>query len=294
MKNSLILMAGIGEVASIASFISLGVQLFDGCIKGFILLSAAQGLGSRAELLACQLEWEYFSLSNWAHAVGLLNEPPELNVPNAPLIQRTLANLEQLLTDTDRLKRDYGLDIKVSEEEVKAIHAPKRLFGRIADRGKPTFVNETAKVFSRRNNAWRKLIWGAVDAERLRLLLKDIRYFDKQLCGSLHPIEQRASSLEHDQMMRLILVQSLDKATIEALHIPLGSVDGAVAASAGLKQEGLRLNLIPGSSPSKMGELIMIFNLPILGRSSLESRSMHIHRLSCGSVSNRNSSISCR
>ncbi|MDI1491503.1 MAG: hypothetical protein OHK93_002712 [Ramalina farinacea] len=228
--------AGLGEAASIAAFISLGVQAFDGCIKGFVLLSAAQGLGSRADLLACQLEWEYYSLSNWAHAVGLLNDAPELNVFNPSL-----------------LKKDYGLEVKVTEEEVKAIHAPKRLFGRIADKGRPTFVNDTAKVFSRRNNAWRKLIWGAVDAERFRLLIKDIRYFNKQLHGSLHPIEQQASSLDHDQTMRSILVQSLDKATLEAMDIPLGSVDGAVAASARLKQEGLRLNLISSSNQSKKG-----------------------------------------
>lgn len=261
-------MAGIGEAASVAAFISLGVQVFDGCIKGFALLSAAQGLGSRADLLACQLEWEYYSLSGWAHAVGLLNDPPELNVFNPSLVQRTLANLEQLLTDTDKLKRDYGLEIKVTEEEVKAIHAPKRLFGRIADKGRPTFVNDTAKVFLRRNNAWRKLIWGAVDAERFRLLIKDIRYFNKQLQGSLHPIEQQANSLDHDQMMRLILVQSLDKATIEAMDIPLASVDGAVAASARLKQEGLRLNLISSSSRSKTGEQIPIFKFRILSSSS--------------------------
>ena len=287
-------MAGIGEAASIAAFISLGVQAFDGCIKGFALLSAAQGLGSRADLLACQLEWEYYSLSNWAHAVGLLNEPPGLNVFNPSLIQRTIANLEQLLTDTDKLKRDYGLEVKVTEEEVKAIHAPKRLFGRIADRGRPTFVNDTAKVFSRRNNAWRKLTWGAVDAERFRLLITDIRYFNKQLHGSLHPVEQQASSLDHDQTMRLILVQSLDKATIEALDIPLGSVDGAVAASARLKQEGLRLNLMSGPSRPKISEQISIFILSMLGRFPLESRPPCIHRSSCGSVLGCNSFEYCR
>lgn len=282
-------MAGIGEIASVAAFVSLAAQVFDGCIKGFVLLSAAQGLGSRADRLACQLEWEYYSLSNWAHAVGLLNDPPELNVFNPSLVQRTLANLEQLLTNTDKLKGDYGLEIQVTEEEVKAIHAPKRLFGRIADKGRPAFVNDTAKVFSRRNSAWKKLSWGAVDAERFRLLMKDIRYFNKQLHSSLHPIEQQASSLDHDQTMRRILVQSLDKATIEAMDIPLGSVDGAVAASARLKQEALRLNLISGSNQSKTGELILMSNPPILGRCSLESRSLHIHRSCCGSVSARHS-----
>jgi len=76
------------------------------CIKGFVLLSATQGFGSRAELLACQLEWEYYWLARWANAVSLLNDPPQVNVYSPLLVGKTVRTLEQLLTNTDRLKQD--------------------------------------------------------------------------------------------------------------------------------------------------------------------------------------------
>ena len=79
-------MAGIGEAASIASFVSLSFQLLDGCIRGFVLLSAAQDLGSRGDVLACQLEWEHYCLHQWARSVGLFKDPPELNASNPALI----------------------------------------------------------------------------------------------------------------------------------------------------------------------------------------------------------------
>jgi len=124
-------MAGLGEAASIVSFISLSVQLFDGCVKGFVLLSAAQDFGSRSDVLRCQLEWEHYCLNDWATTVGLFKEPPELNVPYPPIVQNTLSSLEQLLTNATKLKQDYGLDVAITDEELSEIQAPKRLFGRL-------------------------------------------------------------------------------------------------------------------------------------------------------------------
>lgn len=164
-------MAGLGEAASIASFVSLSFQLFDGCIKGFVLLSAAQELGSRGDVLACQLEWEQYCLHRWARTVGLFNDPPELNVSNPALVQNTLANLEQLLTNAAKLKAHYGLDVTLTEEEIREVHTPNRLFGFLLEKTKPQFINDTAKVYARRNNAWKKVKWGAIDSDRLRLLL---------------------------------------------------------------------------------------------------------------------------
>ena len=148
-------MAGIGEAASIISIVSLSVQLFDGCIKGFVLLSAAHELGSRGDTLRCQLEWEQYHLNDWATTVGLFRDPPELNVPYPPMVQRTLSNLEQLLTNATKLNQDYGLDVLVTDEDIRDVQTPKHLFGRILDKNKPRFLSDTAKVYSRRNSAWK-------------------------------------------------------------------------------------------------------------------------------------------
>ena len=242
-------MAGVGEAASIVSFISLSIQLFDGCVKGFVLLSAAQALGSRGDVLRCQLEWEHYCLNEWATTVGLFKEPPELNVPYPPIVQSTLSNLEQLLTDAAKLKNDYGLDVTITDEEIRGILEPKRLFGRILDKARPQFVNDTAKVYSRRNNPWKKLKWASVDEENLRLLLKDIRYFNKRLLGLLHNVDQRLKSSEDNAIMRSIVSQTSDKTLLDVMAGPLNTVDAAIAASARLKHRGLLLDLVGSTSP---------------------------------------------
>ena len=241
-------MAGLGEIASVASFISLSFQLFDGCIKGFVLLSAAQELGSRGDVLACQLEWEHYCLQRWARTAGLFNDPPELNVLNPALVQNTLANLEQLLTNAKTLKEDYGLDITLTEEEIREVHTPNRLFGYFLDKTKPQFINDTAKVYARRNNAWKRMKWGAVDSERLRLLLKDIRYFNKQLLNVLHPLDQHFNLTDGNSVLRSIVAQSPDKVFLDTMSGPLNLADDAVAAAARLRHKGLLLELIDSSS----------------------------------------------
>lgn len=247
-------MAGIGEVGSIASFVSLGFQLFDGCIKGFVLLSAAQELGSRGDVLACQLEWEHYCLHGWARTVGLFNNPPELNVSNPALVQNTLANLKQLLTDATKLKEHYGLDITVTEEEIREVHTPNGTFAQFLDKFKPQFINDTAKVYARRNNAWKKVKWGAVDSDKLSLLLKDIRYFNKRPLSVLHPSDQQLNYKDGNTVLRSIVSQSPDRALLDAMSVPLGTVDGAVAAAARLRHRGLLLELIrsPSCGPSSI------------------------------------------
>ena len=246
-------MAGIGEAASIVSFVSLSFQLLNGCIKGFVLLSAAQEFGARGDVLACQLDWEHYRLHQWARTVGLFDDPPQLNVLNPALVQDTLANLEQLLTNAAKLKEHYGLDITVTEEEIQEVHTSNRLFGFLLDRTKPQFVNDTARVYARRNNAWKKVRWGAVDSDRLRLLLTDIRYFNERLSAVLHPLEQKLDYRDTNSVMRSIVAQSPDRALLDAMSGPLDMVDSAVAAAARLKHKGLLLELIGSPSFGKFG-----------------------------------------
>lgn len=237
-------MAGIGEAASIASFVSLSFELFHGCIKGFVLLSEAQDLGSRGDVLACQLEWEHYGLHQWARSVGLFKDPPELNVSNPALIQNTLSNLEQLLTNSAKLKEHYGLVITPTEEEIREVHAPNRGFGYLLEKAKPQFINDTAKVYARRNSAWKKVKWGAIDSGRLRLLLKDIHYFNKRLLSVLHPLDQELNYRDENKVLRSIVAQSPDKALLDAMSGPLDMADDAVAAAARLRRKGLLLELI--------------------------------------------------
>ena len=164
--------------------------------------------------------------------------------PIPALVQNTLSNLEQLLTNAAKLKEHYGLVITPTEEETRMVHAPNRRFGYLLEKIKPQFTNDTAKVYARRSSAWKKVKWGAVDSDRLRLLLEDIRYFNKQLLSVLHPLEQVFNYRDGNTVLRSIVAQSPDKALLDAMSGPVDMADGAVAAAARLRHKGLLLDLI--------------------------------------------------
>ena len=237
-------MSVFGEVAA---GLSLTIQAFDGCIKGFVLLSAAQNFGRDAEVLVCQLDWEHYCLSRWARLVGLFGTPPKLDVTLPSLVHQTLRTLEQLLTDTQKLRVDYGLDICVTEEEVTEVSVARRGFGKLIDRTRPSFVSETARSYSRSNSAWRKVKWGAFDAEKFRGLLKDIRFFNERLQMVLSPTHHYENLRQQEEVMRSVVAKGPDKRTLDAMVSPLGTVSETVAASARLRGQGLSLNLIPAS-----------------------------------------------
>lgn len=246
---------GLEATAAIA-IVSFAIQLFDGCVKGFVLLSAACEFGGKVDVLKCRLEWEHFRLNNWATTAGLFNDPPQLNIRYPELVQATLANLEQLLGDVQKIKQDYGLVLSVTDDELK--DTPKHLFGRTWEKAKPQFVNNTAKVYSRRNNAWKKIKWASIDQTGLRLLLKDIKYFNERLESLLHPVDQGHYETDSNTVMRSIVTRSPDRASLDALSEPLDTVDGAIGASARLKQKGFLLDLLESSGSSTSGAIAPI------------------------------------
>ena len=137
-------------------------------------------------------------------------------------------------------------------KEIREMHTSNGTFARLLDKLKPQFINDTAKVYARRNNAWKKVKWGAINSDRLRLLLRDIRYFNERLSEALHPSDQQLNYKDGNTVLRSIVSQSPDKALLDAMSGPLGTVDGAVAAAARLRYQGLLLELIgpPRCGPS--------------------------------------------
>ena len=148
------------------------------------------------------------------------------------------------MTNAAKLKEHYGLVITPTDEEIREVHALSRHFGHLLEKTKPQFINDTAKVYARRNSAWKKVKWGAIDSDKLRLLLKDIHYFNKRLLSVLHPSDQEWSYRDGNTVLRSIVAQSPDKALLDAMSGPLGTADEAVAAAARLRHKGLLLELI--------------------------------------------------
>ena len=245
------------EASAIVGFVSLAIQAFDGCIKGIVLLSAAQGLGSRADVIQCQLQWENYQLNAWAGAVGIFNDPGELRVPLSSLaiVHSTLTKLNQLLESTTKLRENYGLKLDITEEEYKDVRTPQRFSGILKlDHFKPAFVNDTAKVYSRRNSPWKKLRWAAFDEAQFQVLLRDIRFFNERLNDLLDPVQKATFMGSSNALIRTMVATSPDNDLRAMMSGPLAKADEAITASALLRQKGFLLNLVePGLKKSSTG-----------------------------------------
>ena len=103
------MMSGVEGIATAVSIIGFSAQIFDGCVKGFVLLSTANNLGRDADVFRCMLDWEQFRLEQWAEKIGLSN--PSTADPSLDwnLIESTLEHIKNLTNDTAVLKKKYGL-----------------------------------------------------------------------------------------------------------------------------------------------------------------------------------------
>ena len=174
-------MFGLDLAAGAAGLFGLSVTLFQGCVKGFVLLSTAHNFGSGADLARCKIEIEQYRLFEWAESVNLEGNPSQ-NL-NWKLIEGVLRQLLVLMTDTQKLRKEYGLILEPTEEDVAVedIKGPKAgLKGRLSWL-KPKFLNETAQRLHKSSTPWKRLKWAACDDEGLRLLIGDIVYLNNSL-----------------------------------------------------------------------------------------------------------------
>lgn len=101
-------MSGVEGIATAVSIIGFSAQIFDGCVKGFVLLSTANNLGRDADVFRCMLDWEQFRLEQWAEKVGLSNPSTADPSLDWSLIESTLEHIKNLTSDTAVLKKKYG------------------------------------------------------------------------------------------------------------------------------------------------------------------------------------------
>ena len=179
----------VGAAATLISIIGFSAQVFDGCVKGFVLLTTARNFGKDADVLRSMLEWEHFRLEQWAEKASLQDPAKADILMDWKLITDTLQHIQDLTTDTEILRKRYHLSlldrapnlaekgnaIRDDQDENKA--SPSR-FKRLFGKGSSTAA---AKVIQSKNNAPSKLWWAAVDKQNFQDLISDIAHFVQRL-----------------------------------------------------------------------------------------------------------------
>ena len=182
----------VAGAATILSVVGTAAQIFDGCVKGFVLLANARNLGRDAEILHAQFDWQLYRLEQWAETVHL-HDPAQIDMLcDWDLVVRTLQQLDTLLNDADRLKKRYGLILTDEHSAEKGTgkdesEAKGGRFNRLFDQSGPEHNSSTAaaKVIQAKASPIKKLRWAAVDKANMKRLLEDISQFVQRLHDSL-------------------------------------------------------------------------------------------------------------
>ncbi|KFY56586.1 hypothetical protein V496_06682 [Pseudogymnoascus sp. VKM F-4515 (FW-2607)] len=241
-------MSGFEVAAGVVGVVSLSVTVFQGCIQGFVLLSTAQDFGRDADIVRCMIEWEQYRLYEWAEKVGLETKPNRKL--NWNLVSQYLEQLKAILTDVNKIKKDYELHIEVTDDDLKMedIAATRKgLRGKLAVL-KPKFQNQTAQRLHKSSTPWKRLRWAAYDKERLQILVQDVKYFNDRLYDLLENSDREFFKLALEALLRNVISQtesSSDLDSIKMLIDPDISKEGSesgVSAAATLKQRRLALD----------------------------------------------------
>ena len=221
----------VGAAATLVSIIGFSFQIFDGCVKGFVLLSTAGNLGRDADIFRSMLDWEQFRLEQWAEEINLRHPSKADILMDWKLITDTLQHLENLITDTKLMKEKYNIVLlerapalekaTANEDEEKAsVSRFKRLFGQ----GEKYSSTAAAKVIQAKNTYPRKLWWAAVDKQSMKRLIDDIAYFVQRLHDLLNSsiqsqMKESVDTLLHDATQRYQNVPDLEFLRELAAHM---------------------------------------------------------------------------
>ncbi|KAL9038945.1 MAG: hypothetical protein Q9214_005078 [Letrouitia sp. 1 TL-2023] len=232
---------------------SLAFQAFAGCIKGFVLLSAAHNFDQNSSTLLCLLNLQELQLTGWARRAGLLEDPPTLDLRlNEPMVRAVLQQLQALLSDTDRLQSRYKLSFKTplgaTQEDVaentKTNESDEGVPRSIVSNDLRIEVMHRAGIISNRRSFPKRLWWAAIDREKFQELIETIRTFTVELWKLFDPIHQD-QMLQHMQIVLSHVISTserMDELTTlkDALQNNSSSIEqfpsnSALASAAGVK-----------------------------------------------------------
>jgi hypothetical protein len=193
----------VGIAGLVLGSVSLSFQLFAGCVKGFLLLSSAHEMGHDANKLICMLNLQEELLVSWARRAGLMGPEGKLDKRlNEILVNETLGELSNLLTNTADLKKRFGIEIvagsssassegheladptPAAEPSVRAL-VPEHVRQEILFR---------AKIIQSRHHFFKRLWWAASTMERFEDFVRRIDGLIKGLRDLLDDLNQELIS----------------------------------------------------------------------------------------------------
>lgn len=247
--------------------VSLSFQLFAGCIKGFMLLSTAQNLDKDSTTLICMLNLQEVQLTQWARRAGLLSESNELDRRlNPTVVEAVLRELENLLLDTDKLKKRYKLGLQAADDDASPQPAAGVLAAAISDDARRDILLR-ARLIQDRNAFPRRLRWATIDKSKFEDYVSQIRVFVQELWRLLDPLRQdemasglqmvlsHVVSMSHRVEDLHALKDALQHSSMISGSTNFGSESASLASVATIKAIGIEMGAAPSQTYPKSSSL---------------------------------------
>ncbi len=202
------------EAMAEAVGLALGIAglagVFNACLEAFSLFHAGQAFARDVEILLTKLDIEKTLLLHWAERVGLVNTrdnhasyDPRLNDSRThSAIANTLAMMLHLLTDSERLRSEYGaipssspatspsMELVSSSRMRSFARSYQQLQIRMGLRQESVRLSARAK-------------WAIRDREQFSSLINELRVFVQYLNELLPTSENSQRLLVHEEIERL-------------------------------------------------------------------------------------------
>lgn len=240
--------------------VSLSFQLFAGCIKGFMLLSTAQNLGKDSTTLICKLNLQEVQLTEWARRAGLLSGSNEFDRRlNSAVVEAVLRELENLLLDTDKLKKRYKLELQIADDDASPQPAAGVLTAVISDDARRDILLR-ARLIQNRNAFPRRLRWATIDKSKFEDYVSQIRVFVQELWRLLDPLRQdemasglqmvlsHVISMSHKVEELHALKDALEHSSMISGSTNFGSGSASLASVATIKAIGMGMGAAPSQT----------------------------------------------
>ncbi|KAF2454419.1 prion-inhibition and propagation-domain-containing protein [Lineolata rhizophorae] len=150
--------------------------LFTSCVEAFGYFKATQTLDADLDILLVKLDIEKAKLLVWGNAVGILEEEWHRRITQAlstESLEKCLKSIEKLLTDSDELRRTYGVKISDSPAD--------RAIDIVSSISMSIFKRASAKFWVRRaskrpgHTILSRTKWAIYDHRRFEKLITDLK-----------------------------------------------------------------------------------------------------------------------
>ncbi|EXJ91694.1 hypothetical protein A1O3_00244 [Capronia epimyces CBS 606.96] len=241
-------MAELGTAMGAASF---AFDLLGKCVQGFILVRTAQKIGKDGLSLLRMLDIEEIRLTTWARRARLLDSGYLDERLNAVLVEKALTQLFFCLSDTNKLKERYGLQLvqtppDLSSPDPSSLAQAMSLSAlAVADSREPPSLPISdelraeillkAGIIKDKNAFPKRLFWAAWDKTKFREFIGQVHHLIQTLWRTLDDARLEALSRDVNQSVSHLvrLEEKVDQLFAIASAVGFLSGDGRLSPNQG-------------------------------------------------------------